>query len=74
MNANQAKLQKLAASEGYDDIQKMLEAIICDSISPAICVSCGFITSEMEPDQNQGYCEGCGENTVKSALILAGVI
>jgi len=28
----------------------------------------------MEPDQTQGYCEGCGENSVVASLILAGII
>jgi rRNA maturation endonuclease Nob1 len=27
-----------------------------------------------EPDQDQGWCESCGTNTVKSALILASLI
>ena len=31
-------------------------------------------TTEMEPDQEEGYCEACGGNTVVSALVLAGII
>ena len=31
-------------------------------------------TAEMEPDQEQGYCESCSTNTVVSALVLAGLI
>jgi len=31
-------------------------------------------TCEMEPDQDRGWCEECRSNTMKSALILAGVI
>jgi tetratricopeptide (TPR) repeat protein len=31
-------------------------------------------TTEMEPDQDQGFCEACGGNTVTSALVLAGLI
>ena len=34
---------------------------------------CSYIT-EMEPDQDRGYCEACGGNTVVSALVLAGLI
>jgi hypothetical protein len=31
-------------------------------------------TAEMESDQDAGYCEACGGNTVTSALVLAGLI
>lgn len=31
-------------------------------------------TSEMESDQDQGYCEACGGNIVASVLVLAGWI
>jgi hypothetical protein len=31
-------------------------------------------TTEVEPDQSRGYCEVCGTQTVKAALILAGII
>jgi hypothetical protein len=34
---------------------------------------CDYAT-EVEPDQDRGWCESCGTNTVKSALILAGLI
>ena len=37
------------------------------------CESCDY-TAEMEPDQDQGFCEVCGGNTVTSALVLAGLI
>jgi hypothetical protein len=31
-------------------------------------------TTEMESDQDAGYCERCGGNTMVSALVLAGLI
>ena len=53
----------------------LLQAAAADSICPAICMTEGCdYTTEMEPDQDQGYCEACGGNTVASALILAGLI
>ena len=67
------RLQELAESEGYDKVADLLEAAVIDSISPGICMVCGH-TGEVEPDQAAGYCDGCGANTMKSALILAGVI
>jgi len=44
-------------------------------VCPAICMTDGCdYTTEMEPDQDQGFCEACGGNTVTSALVLAGLI
>jgi hypothetical protein len=31
-------------------------------------------TAEMEPDQDRGWCEVCNTNSMKSALVLAGII
>ena len=70
---SQTKLGALRDSEGFDSIDAMLEAATFDSVSPAICTECDY-TCEMEPDQDRGYCEICGQNTVVSALILAGII
>jgi hypothetical protein len=67
------KLSDLAKSEGYDTVDAMLEAAAADSVCPAICTVCDY-TTDMEPDQDRGWCENCGQNTVVSALILAGLI
>lgn len=66
-------LKQLAEDYGYAGVDEMLEGAICDGICPAICTVCGY-TTDVEPDQDRGYCEECESNTVKSALILAGVI
>jgi hypothetical protein len=72
---------------GFDVLQNVpeakrplvaLQAAALDSVSPAICVNpdnpqCNY-TREMEPDQDRGWCEECRSNTMKSALVLAGVI
>jgi hypothetical protein len=69
------KLAELLEIEGYDSIEELAEAAFSDSVSPAICMNDGCdYTTEMEPDQVRGWCEACGTNTVKSALILAGLI
>lgn len=72
MNNNEL-LNYLANEEGYDDVMEMLEAATFDSVVPAICTECQG-TGNMEPDQDQGHCEGCGNNTMVSCLILAGII
>ena len=70
-----AKLAKLVEIEGYDSVEKLMEAVLSDSVSPAICMNegCDF-TCGMEPDQDAGYCEECQTNTMKAAPVLAGLI
>lgn len=75
MASNQQLLQELTESEGYADTMDMLQEATFDSVSPGICTNdgCGY-TTEVEPDQSEGWCEICQTNTVKSALILGGII
>ena len=69
------KLEKLLEIEGYDDIADLAQAILSDSVSPAICMNEGCdYTCEMEPDQDAGYCEECHTNTMKAAPVLAAII
>lgn len=70
-----AKLMKLCDLEGYSRLQDLVKACATDSMCPAICMADGCDhTTDMEPDQDAGYCEACGGNTVASALVLAGLI
>lgn len=69
------KLMKLCEAEGFQTFEQLMRHSSCDSVCPAICMTEGCdYTTEMEPDQDQGYCEACGGNTVVSALVLAGLI
>ena len=65
-------LQKLADAQGFALVDALVHASL-DAVSPAICSDCELVC-EMEPDQRRGYCEGCGENRVVAAPILAGTI
>lgn len=66
-------IEQLAKDYGFADPTDMLEAAVLDSVSPGICTVCGYST-DVEPDQDCGYCEDCGAQAVRSALILAGII
>ena len=69
------KFKKLVELEGYDDDVKFLAEACGDSVCPAICMNDGCdYTTGMEPDQDRGWCEVCGTNSMKSALVLAGII
>jgi hypothetical protein len=71
----QAKLAKLIEIEGYESLEQLLEAVIGDSVSPAISTNadCTY-TCEMEPDQERGYCDECRTNTMVAAPVLASII
>ena len=72
---NKDKLELLRELEGYDTVMDMLEKATFDSVCPGICSEpgCDYIAT-VEPDQDKGWCAACEKGTVKSALILAGLI
>ena len=74
-DARRRKLVKLAETEGYESTDELIEAAASDSVSPGICAEphCDY-TTEVEPDQDRGWCEVCGKGTIASALVLAGLI
>ena len=37
----QNKLRSLVEAEGYESLEKLLEAVITDSVCPAICTTAG---------------------------------
>ena len=70
-----SKLETLANNEGFSDVQDFLEEFVYDSVCPGICMNPGCdYTTGVEPDQNKGWCEFCNTNTVKSGMMLAGII
>ena len=70
-----SKLDKLIEIEGYASLEELAEAVFSDSVSPGICMNAGCdFTTEVEPDQNRGWCEQCSTNTVTSAVVPAGLI
>ena len=72
---SQEKLKKLVAIEGYEDALNLLAAGVRDSVCPAICMNdgCEYATG-MEPDQDRGWGEECRTSSMKSTLVLAGII
>lgn len=69
-------LKKAANTMGYASVDDMLETEVTDSIATGICTEkgCHYVTSSIEPDSEDGMCEECEKNTVKSVFILAGLI
>ena len=55
------KLKRLLEIEGFGSLEDLARSALSDCVSPAICVDpdCDY-TANMEPDQDRGYCENCG--------------
>jgi len=69
------KIIKLTEAWGYDDPWLLAKDHMNDSIMPAICMNKGCdYSTEMEPDQDEGWCEFCSTNSLSSAAILLGII
>jgi hypothetical protein len=62
-------------AEGLATIGDLLALTVADSVCPAICMTegCDYI-APLESDQEEGYCENCGSNTMVSVLVLAELI
>lgn len=78
MTNDTEKLLILTEEEGFDDPLALLEDSMTDSVVPGICVNpenleCSYIC-RVEPDQDKGYCENCRANTVKSCIVLGGIL
>ena len=74
-NAYELKLERLAEQEGFPSVEALLEENAVDSVVPGICMTegCDYSTG-VEPDSRAGWCEECAAGTMKSCLVLAGVI
>jgi hypothetical protein len=69
-----SKIKKLAEIEGMTAME-MFEEATFDSVAKGICINPGCdYTIEVEPDCRSGWCENCHTNTVRSCLVLAGMI
>ena len=58
---------------GYESINEYLESgEALDSIQLGICKECGYSTN-VEPDQDKGWCSECDDGTVQSILVILGL-
>ncbi|MCO6385354.1 hypothetical protein [Oceanicola sp. 502str15] len=74
-NLSHPKLLTLARTEGYAEVTDFLEDHALESVAPAICMVPGCDhTTDLEPDQRAGFCEACGRPSMKSGLVIAGMI
>ena len=69
------KAQTLAEDWGYQNPTQLMEDYVLDGVAPSICMNPGCdYSTEYEPDQNAGWCESCGTNSVQSMFVIEGMI
>lgn len=71
--SNSMLLDIMAADLGLE-VDDMLDEATYDSVAPGICTLCRTTVDFCEPDARENHCDSCDTYTVKSALVLAGVI
>ena len=74
--SNDESLALLAEQYGYEDGLDLIAHHAMESVVPAICVSldCEEYSEELESDCDGGFCNYCGESSMVSCMVLAGVI
>lgn len=74
VNLEASKLDQLASAWGMS-VSELIETYAIDDVAPGICMNPGCMYSaEVEPDSRSGWCEECDTQSVKSGIVLAGII
>lgn len=73
-NFHASKLDQLAEHFGLT-VTSFIEDYALEDVVPGICMNphCDY-TAEYEPDQREGWCEECETRSVRSGIVLAGII
>lgn len=68
------KIKQLELATGLTIEELVEEAVLGDGCE-GICMNgdCDY-TAQVEPDQDQGYCECCNTQSVRSVLVILGII
>jgi hypothetical protein len=74
VNVEASKLDRLASIWGLP-VAVFIEEYALDDVVPGICMNpdCDY-TTEVEPDQTEGWCEECEMRSIRSGVVLAGLI
>jgi hypothetical protein len=67
------RLLKICEGWGYRDVPELVDRYLFKDTCPAICLECGSIV-EKDADQRAGWCCHCDDDTMVSALVLAGLL
>ena len=73
---NSVKVTALLEDSGFNSLEEFLDSPMAnDSVVPGICIrkNCDY-TTDVESDADRSYCEKCGTKSVKSIMVLLGLI
>lgn len=59
---------------GFPTLNDALKEATFDSVCGGVCMLCGSVTDECEPDATNNWCAECDGQSVKSILVLGEVI
>ena len=66
------KLQMLLEAEGYGSVEELAASPVC---TVAICANLAcFDTRDIASNAERPWCPACGTRSLRSALVLAGLI
>jgi hypothetical protein len=73
-NLEVSKLDQLARESGMS-VMEFIDAYALESMSPGICMNsdCDYAT-EVGLGERAGYCPSCQTATIRSGIVLAGLI
>jgi len=73
-NCEASKLDQLASVWGLS-AHEFIEEYALAEVVPGICMNSDCAcTAEVEADQTEGWCEECEMRSVRSGIVLAGLI
>jgi hypothetical protein len=58
---------------GYRDVPELIDKYLFKETCPAVCLKCGNV-AEKSADALTGWCSVCDRYTMRSALVLAGIL
>jgi hypothetical protein len=67
------KLLVICERWGYRDVPELIDKYLFKDTCPAICLKCGNV-AEKSADALAGWCSVCDRDTMRSALVLAGIL
>jgi hypothetical protein len=66
------KLLLICERTGYWDVPELIDSSLFKDSCPALCLSCGYVEHK-DPETFAGWCPACDTDTMRSALVLAGI-
>ncbi len=67
-------IDRIADDYECGDIDDLIVETATEVDGPGACIECGDVFDHVLVDQTGGWCDECGKESIKSLLVLAGVV